>query len=57
MDQASAKLILGEGACDAQVLLSALPETRLSENIRIYPGMRLSSSGSVLVLSIPEARQ
>ena len=57
MDQASAKLILGEGACDAQVLLSALPETRLSENIRVYPGMRLSSSGSVLVLSLPEARQ
>ena len=57
MDQASAKLILGEGACDAQVLLSALPETRLSENIRVYPGMRLSPSGSVLVLSLPEARQ
>jgi HD-GYP domain-containing protein (c-di-GMP phosphodiesterase class II) len=57
MDQASAKLILGEGACDAQALLSACPISATPENLRVRPGMRLPSAGSVLVLSIPEAHQ
>mgnify|MGYP001607474157 CR=1 FL=1 len=57
MDQASAKLILGEGARDAQALLSAYPTTAMPENLRVRPGMNLPPAGSVLVLSIPEARQ
>ena len=57
MDLASAKLILGEGACDAQALLSACPLAATSESLRVRPGMRLPPAGSVLVLSIPEARQ
>lgn len=57
MDQAPAKLILGEGACDAQALLSACPIAATSESLRVRPGMRLPPAGSVLVLSIPEARQ
>jgi len=57
MDQASAKLILGEGACDAQALLSACPIAATSESLRVRPCMSLPLAGSVLVLSIPEARQ
>lgn len=57
MDQGSAKLILGEGACDAQALLDACPVTALDKGLRVQPGMSLPAQGSVLVLSIPEARQ
>jgi HD-GYP domain-containing protein (c-di-GMP phosphodiesterase class II) len=57
MDQGSAKLILGEGARDAHALLSIYPVTAMAKDLRVRPGMSLPSEGSVLVLSIPEARQ
>jgi HD-GYP domain-containing protein (c-di-GMP phosphodiesterase class II) len=57
MDQGSAKLILGEGARDAHALLSVYPVTAVAKDLRVHPGMSLPSGGSVLVLSIPEARQ
>jgi HD-GYP domain-containing protein (c-di-GMP phosphodiesterase class II) len=57
MDQGSAKLILGEGACDAHALLSAYPVIAVTKDLRVQPGMQLPPAGSVLVLSIPEARQ
>jgi len=57
MDQGSAKLILGEGARDAHVLLSACPVTPMTHDLRVQPGVTLPPEGSVLILSIPEARQ
>ena len=57
MDQGSAKLILGEGARDAHALLSVCPVTAVTKDLRVQPGMKLPPEGSVLVLSIPEARQ
>ena len=57
MDQGSAKLILGEGACDAHALLSTYPVIAVDKDLRVQPGMQLPPAGSVLVLSIPEARQ
>ena len=57
MDQGSARLILGEGARDAHALLSVYPVTAMAKDLRVCPGMSLPPEGSVLVLSIPEARQ
>ncbi len=57
MDQTSAKLVLGEGARDAYALLSIYPVTAVSKDLRVHPGLSLPPEGSVLVLSIPEARQ
>jgi HD-GYP domain-containing protein (c-di-GMP phosphodiesterase class II) len=57
MDQTSAKLMLGEGARDAHALLSIYPVTAISKDLRVHPGLILPPEGSVLVLSIPEARQ
>jgi hypothetical protein len=57
MNQGSAKLILGEGAHEAHALLSAYPVTTMVKDLRVHPGMTLPPKGSVLVLSIPEARQ
>jgi len=57
MDQGAAKLILGEGARDAHALLSVFPVTAMAKDLRVRPGMSLPHEGSVLVLSIPEARQ
>ena len=57
MDQDAAKLILGEGARDAHALLSVYPVTAMAKDLRVRPGMSLPAEGSVLVLSIPEARQ
>jgi len=57
MDQGAAKLILGEGARDAHALLSAYPVTAVTKDLRVRPDMKLPPEGSVLVLSIPEARQ
>jgi HD-GYP domain-containing protein (c-di-GMP phosphodiesterase class II) len=57
MDQGSARLILGEGARDAHALLSVYPVTAMAKDLRVRPGMSLPPEGSVLVLSIPEARQ
>jgi len=57
MDQTSAKLMLGEGARDAHALLSIYPVTAIGKDLRVHPGLILPPEGSVLVLSIPEARQ
>jgi HD-GYP domain-containing protein (c-di-GMP phosphodiesterase class II) len=57
MDQGSARLILGEGARDAHALLSVYPVIAMAKDLRVRPGMNLPPEGSVLVLSIPEARQ
>ena len=57
MAQGSAQLILGEGAHDAHALLSAFPVTAVAKDLRVCPGMNLPAEGSVLILSIPEARQ
>ncbi|HJX18198.1 MAG TPA: HD domain-containing phosphohydrolase [Acidiferrobacterales bacterium] len=57
MDQTSAKLMLGEGARDAHALLSIYPVTAISKDLCVHPGLSLPPEGSVLVLSIPEARQ
>jgi len=57
MDQDAAKLMLGEGAHDARALLSVYPVTAVAKDVRVHPGMSLPPEGSVLVLSIPEARQ
>jgi HD-GYP domain-containing protein (c-di-GMP phosphodiesterase class II) len=57
MEQGVAKLILGEGARDAHLLFSACPVTALRKELRVHPGTNLPPEGSVLVLSIPEARQ
>ena len=57
MDQGSAKLILGEGARDAHALLAVYPVTTVTKDLRVHPGMSLPAEGSVLILSIPEARQ
>ncbi len=57
MEQGSAKLILGEGARDAHALLAACAVTAAPKDLRIQPDMQLPAEGSVLVLSIPEARQ
>lgn len=57
MDQGAAKLILGEGARDAQALLSDYPVAAMAKDLRVHPGIHLPAEGSVLILSIPEARQ
>src|SRR4030067_1253309 len=57
MDQTSAKLMLGEGARDADALLSIYPVPAISKDLCVHPGLSLPPEGSVLVLSIPEARQ
>src|SRR4030065_185131 len=57
MDKTSAKLMLGEGARDAHALLSIYPVTAISKDLCVHPGLSLPPEGSVLVLSIPEARQ
>jgi len=57
MDQGAAKLILGEGARDAQALLYDYPVAAMAKDLRVHPGIHLPAEGSVLILSIPEARQ
>lgn len=57
MDQDAPKLILGEGARDAHVLLPIYPVTVVTKDLRVQPGLQLPTEGSVLILSIPEARQ
>ncbi|HJW82105.1 MAG TPA: hypothetical protein VJ396_07660, partial [Acidiferrobacterales bacterium] len=57
MDKTSAKLMLGEGARDAHALLSIYPVTAISKDLCVHPGLSLPPEGSVLILSIPEARQ
>ena len=51
------KLLIGEGARDARVALSIYPQPAESQNLRVHPEMLLPEAGSVLVLSLPEARQ
>ena len=51
------KLLIGEGAREARALLAIYPVAAENLNIRVQPDMVLPRAGSVLVLSLPEARQ
>lgn len=51
------KLLIGEGAREARALLSHYPQPAENQNLRVQPNMKLPDTGSVLVLSLPEARQ
>ena len=53
----SAKLIVGEGAREARVLLDIYPLPATNKHLSVYPGVILPAEGSVIVLSVPEARQ
>lgn len=51
------KLLVGEGAREARAALAAYPQPAENQNLRVHPEMLLPEAGSVLVLSLPEARQ
>ena len=51
------KLLIGEGARDARAALAVYPQPAENQTLRVHPDMTLPSAGSVLILSLPEARQ
>ena len=51
------KLLVGEGAREARAALVVYPHPVENQNFRVHPDMVLPDAGSVLVLSLPEARQ
>ena len=51
------KLLVGEGVREARTLLDIYPVKADVQDLRVFPGMVLPGESSVVVLSVPEARQ